>query len=68
MRGCEDADATERPTRVWAMRGVDTTEIVVGHVEGSESLVVFARPGGDAKDHFRFRGGAWHLVRHGSGR
>jgi hypothetical protein len=66
--GCEDTEAKGRPTRVWAMRGVDTTEIVVGHMEGSDRLVVFARPGADPKDHFRFRGGAWHLVRDGSGR
>ncbi len=66
--GCDDTDATGRPTRVWALRGADASEIVVGQMEGSDRLVVFARPGADPKDYFRFRGGAWHLVRHGPGR
>ena len=47
-----------RPTRVWALRGADASEIVVGQMEGSDRLVVFARPGADPKDYFRFRGGA----------
>lgn len=54
-------DPVERPTRVWAMRGVDPEQVVVGRLEGTDQLVVYGRPDADPEDYFRLVRGAWHL-------
>lgn len=62
--GCDDdVDTNPRPTQVWAMRGVDPTQVVVGRREGSGELTVFGRLAADPEDYFRFSGGAWHVRR-----
>jgi len=58
--GC-GPDPVERPTRVWAMRGVDAEQVVVGRLEGTDRLVVYGDPDADPVDYFRFARGAWHL-------
>jgi len=61
--GCGGVDEEGRPTRVWAMRGVDPEQVVVGRAEGTDQLVVFGRLHADPKDYFRFVGGTWHIRR-----
>jgi hypothetical protein len=54
-------DPVERPTRVWAMRGVDPEQVVVGRLEGTGRLVVYGDPDAVPEDYFRLARGAWHL-------
>jgi hypothetical protein len=58
--GGDDPDAAGRPTQVWAMDGVDPTQVVVGRTQGSHRFVVYGRPDADPRDYFRFAGGNWH--------
>lgn len=58
--GC-GPDPVERPTRVWAMRGVDPDHVVVGRLEGTDRLVVYGDPDAVPEDFFRFNRGSWHI-------
>lgn len=61
--GCEEGavDTTGRPTKVWAMRGVDPDQVVVGRMEGTNRLVVFGRLRADPEEFFRFTGEEWRI-------
>jgi hypothetical protein len=66
--GCvADDDAQARPTQVWAMRGVDPDQMIVGREEGSGRLVVMGGRGVDPKRYFHLTDGTWHfqIPRHG---
>jgi Family of unknown function (DUF6281) len=61
--GCntEDPGTNRRPTQAWAMRGVDPKKVIIARMEGRRELAVYGRLNADAKDYFRFTGGAWHI-------
>jgi hypothetical protein len=54
-------DATGRPTRVWAMRGVDPGKVVVALREGTNRFEVFGSRNADPHNYFRFVDGIWHI-------
>jgi len=56
-----DADEPGRPAQVWAMRGVDPDRVVIGHLEGTNRLVVYGRLNAKPKEYFRFDGDAWQI-------
>ena len=59
--GCEQS-APDTPTSVWALRGVDPKDAVVGFREGSRRLIVYGRLNGDPSDIFRHTAdGHWQL-------
>jgi hypothetical protein len=58
--GCV-SDAEPQPARVWALRGADPGQVVVGRLEGMDEWVVYARPGADVRDFFRRDGRRWEL-------
>jgi hypothetical protein len=60
--GCgDDPEAVDRPTQVWAMRGVDPDRVVVARHEGSHEFVVFGRLHVDPRNYFRLVDGTWYL-------
>jgi hypothetical protein len=60
--GC-GPDPVEQPTRVWAMRGVDPAQVIVGRLDGAGRLVVYGRPDADPEDYFRLVRGEWRVRR-----
>jgi Family of unknown function (DUF6281) len=59
-RGDEPVEP-DRPTQVWAMRGVHPGRIVVARREGTNRFQVFGRENADPAKYFRFAGGTWHI-------
>jgi hypothetical protein len=54
-------DAAGRPTRVWAMRGVDPDRVVIARQQGFDKFAVFGRLHANPRHYFRFADCTWHL-------
>ena len=57
----EGPEPTGRPTKVWAMRGVDPDRVVIARQHGLHKFAVFGRMKVNPGRYFRFADGSWHI-------